>query len=65
MGIGGGVGVGLQDMVGISVRVGVKIPPLMNLLVNSNTDTNSTKATKATSITFSKAIDVGYSSLEL
>ena len=56
---------GLHDMVGISVRIGVKIPPCMNLLVNSNTDTKSTKATKATSITFSKKVDVGYSSLEL
>ena len=59
-----GLSVSLREIVGIGVGIGVKIPPCMNLLVNSNTDTKSTKAKKATSITFSKKIDVGYSSLE-
>ena len=39
-------------MVGISARIGLKVPPWVNLPVNYNTDTKSTKATKATSITF-------------
>ena len=47
MGPGVGLGVGLWDMVGVSVLRGVKLPLWMNLPVNTNTDTRVTKATKS------------------
>ena len=49
-----GIGVGIWGMVGVGVVRGVKIPPWMNLPVNTNTDTKATKATKAPEITLRK-----------
>ena len=59
VGINVGLSVGLRYMVGLGVVRGVKTPPWMNLLINTNTSTNYTKEnnyTKATAITFRKNI---------
>ena len=48
------IGVGLWDMMGVGMVRGVKNPPWMNLPVNTNTYTKSTKATKYIAINFRK-----------
>ena len=65
MSVGLGVGLSVNLSLGLGVVRGVQIPPCLNLTINTNTGTNSTKATKYTAITISKNNDVGSSALGL